>query len=270
MRRLAIIVIILVLFFSVQGFQKPVHASSQRAYQDYLYQFDIYRQRYSEFQIAKNEYQKFNTLTAQASAVDKTRLMLAQRDQLLRAYLLLLKEKIAETPTMSGTDQQTYVTLINNEVSFLDNHSLLVSSVNSLEDATRVSRDLENHYTILQRAIRQTIIGIGLGQLSGLIQDYDIALTNARNVISANPGAFTLEKQATIDRWVLQITNKRTLFQKKYDQIVGTNNSLNSSSIEELNQRFSEMQRLIGESRQEIIDGSSYMKELVNTLRYKD
>ncbi len=270
MRRLAALAIILFLALSVRGVLHPVQATSERAYQDYLYQFDVYRQRYSEFQIAKNEYQKFNTLTAQASAVDKTRLMLAQRDQFLRAYLLLLKEKMDETPAMSGSDKQTYVTLINNEVSFLENHSLLVPSVNSIEDAKRVSGDLENHYLVLHRAIRQTIIGISLGQLTGLIQDYDIALTNSRNLLSANPGAFTLEKQATIDRWVLQITNKRTLFQKKFDQIVATNNTLRTSSIQELNQKFGDMQRLVGEARQEVIDGSSYMKELVNTLRYKD
>lgn len=256
--------------FTAAARLQPAAATSERAYQDYLYQFDVYRQRYSEFQIAKNEYLKFKTLTSQAAAVEKTRLMLAQRAQFLRAYLLLLKEKINETPTMAGPERQTYLTLIDNEVSFLDNHSLLVPSVSSVEDATRVSGDLENHYIILHRAIRQTIIGISLAQLTGMSQDYDIALTNSRNLLSANPGSFTLEKQATIDRWVLQITNKRTLFQKKYDLIVSTNNSLNSNDINELNQKFAEMLKFVSEARQELLDGSSYMKELINTLRYQD
>src|SRR3972149_4862635 len=73
-----------------------VFASSQQAYQDYLFQFDIYRQKYSEFTVSKNEYLKSKTLTSQTTALEKTIAMLSFRDLLLRAYLLLLNEKLNE------------------------------------------------------------------------------------------------------------------------------------------------------------------------------
>jgi len=268
--RLVLLAISAVFISVLISFPERVRADSARAYQDYLYQFDVYRQRYADFQVAKNEYLKFKTLTSENDALEKTRVLLTQRAQLLRAYLLLLNEKLNESEHMTATDKQVYQTLINNEVSFLDNHSLLIPSVGTIADAEEVSERLEDHYTILQTSIRQTIGGLSLAELSGLAKDYDAALLAAKNLINGAAGGFTLEKQAVIDRWVLQITNKRTLYQQKFTQLSTLNTSYKGKSEDELNEKFSDIQRMVAEARQELMEGSSFMGELVTALRYRD
>lgn len=261
-------VVSIIAFLTV--FTPSVFANSQQAYQDYLYQSDLYRQKYSAFAVAKNEYLKFKTLTSQSTALEKTIAMIAQRDQLLRGYLLLLNEKLNEDSGLSATSRQTYQTLIANEVVFLEGQSKLVESIGSLEDAENASRQLESHYNVLQSSVRQTIGGIALGKLATLVQQFDIALADAKALVSTNRGSFSPQKQATIDRWLLQITNIRSLYQQKIDQMSSSIAQFKGSSLTDQDKTLLELKGKVSEARQYLIEGSGYLGELVTTLSYKD
>jgi len=245
-------------------------ASSQQAYQDYLFQFDIYRQKYSEFAVAKNEYQKFGTLTSQTTALQKTIAMLAQRDLLLRAYLLLLNEKLVEDRGLLPTERQTYQTLLTNEIGFLESHSRLVESIGSLEDAVETSDDLQSHYNVLQASMRQTIGGISLGNLAVYARSFDTALADARSLVDSSRGTFSPQKQATIDRWLLQIVNIRSLYQQKQEQIARLNSQFKGSSLDQQNTNLNNVKKNVAEGRQYLIEATGYLGELVNALRYED
>ncbi|MBI4066575.1 hypothetical protein HY411_02560 [Candidatus Gottesmanbacteria bacterium] len=246
------------------------YALSERAYQDYLYQFDLFRQKYSDFTIAKNEYEKFGSLTSQTTALTKTSDMLAQRDQLLRAYLLLLNEKLNEDRGLGDTQRSTYRTLINNEISFLDQHSTLVQSIGSLEDASNVSRELESHYAVLGASIRQTIVGVSLGQLAVLTRQFDQNLADTKALVTTSRSSLLPQKQATVDRWLLQIQNVRSLYQQKVDSISTKNFQLKGNSIDGLDDLFRELKRDLGQAKQYLIEGNRFMGELIETIRYQD
>lgn len=248
----------------------PVRASSQQAYQDYLYQFDLYRQTNTDFQVAKNEYLKFKSLTSQATALDKTKLMLSQRDELLRAYLFLLNEKLNEDRGLAATEKQLYQSLITNEVTFLNAHKDRMASIGSLEDTVTVSRELESHYMILYASMRQTIIGIIVGTLSVQAQRFDTTNNAAQAVVNSSRGAFTPQKQATMDRWLLQIANKRSLYQQKIESIRTASNQLKGNYQDEIDRTFQTMQKDASEAKQYLIEATSNLGELVNALRYQD
>ena len=247
-----------------------VLASSEKAYQDYLYQFDLYRQKYSDFTIAKNEYEKFGSLASQTTALANTSAMLSQRDQLLRAYLLLLNEKLNEDRGLIDTQKATYWALTGNEISFLNSHSTLVGSIGSLDDAAEVSKELESHYAILGASMRQVITGVSLGQLAVLTRQYDKTLADAKAILNANRGAFSPQKQSTVDRWILQITNTRSLYQQKIDSINTKNAQLKGSSIETLDDLFGQLKRDVGQAKQYLMEGNRFIGELVEALRYQN
>lgn len=250
-------------------FLPQAHATSQQAYQDYLFQFDTYRQKYTEFKVAKNEYEKFGSLTSQATALEKTKIMLAQRDQLLRAYLLLLNEKLNEDRGLNSQEKQLYQTLIRNEVVFLEKHAQLIPSIGSLEDAQEVSGELVSHYKVLQKSVRQILVGLSLGQLAILHQDYDVTVGQAQTLLATHSYVFDSQKQSLLNRWVLQITNKRQLYQQKIDAIAGIASQLAPSNEQELENKFQELLRGASEARQYLAEGASFMAELVTLLRYK-
>lgn len=260
----------LILIFSILAFVPKIKADSERAYKDYLYQFDVYRQKNSEFTVAKNEYEKFKSLTSQATALEKTTAMLSQRDLLLRAYLLLLNEKINEERGLNLVDKSTYQALIGSEVTFLDGHSNLVTSIGSLEDANDVSKDLESHNAVLQASIRQTIIGISLGTLSSLTRQFDTVFADAKAIISNNRGTFGPQKQATIDRWILQIQNVRSLYQQKIDSINRLNSQMKGTSIDAQDELFRTTKNDLAQARQYLSEGSSFIGELLGSLRFQN
>ncbi len=250
------------------AFVHPIHASSQQAYEDYIYQFDQYRSKYAEFSVAKNEYLKFKTLTAQTTALDKTRSMLSQRDQLLRAYLLLLNEKLNEDQGMNSYEKTAYQKLISNEIKFLDGHSQLIGAIGSLEDADSVSRQLESHYGILQASIRQTITGISLGGLVILANQFDQTYQKARQFVDQNRPSYSLAKQQILDRWLLQVSDKRNLYQQKVNAINLANTQLKGGDITGLDKLFTNIQIQVREGKQYLSEGSSYLGELTQTLRF--
>ena len=248
----------------------PLHASSNQAYKDYLYQFDVYRTMYADFKVAQNEYFKFKTLTSQTTALSKTKIMLSQRDQLLRAYLLLLNEKLYENPGVTDTERNTYLSLTRNEIDFLEQHTTLIERIGSLEDSMETSRELESHYAILQASMRQTIAGLSLGELAQRAKLFDLALADAKALVETNRGIFIPEKQSTLDRWLLQITNTKSLYVQKVNSIKTSAESLRGGDIGDQNTYFIQIQKSVGEARQYLIDGTSFLGELVTSLRYQN
>lgn len=265
MRRTALA--LLVIFFL--SFAGTAFASSQQAYQDYLFQFDLYRQSETDFRVAKTEYEKFKSLTSETTALEKTKALLSQRDQLLRAYLSLLNERLNEDTGLTGSEKLLYQRLIQNEVVFLDRHTQLIPAIGSIADAERVSEQLTDHYDILAAGIRQTIAGIALGQLATIAQRHDQALSAAQSIIATNRGIFLPQKQATLDRWVLSITNKRSLYTQKVQAITQASVQM-KGDVREVDRTFAQIQKDIAEARAYLAEATSYLSELVTALKYQD
>ncbi len=263
--------LVLLLFVLTAAFMTPtVFATTQQAYNDYLFQFDVYRQKYSDFQVAKNEYQKFKTLASQTTALAATKTMLTQRDLLLKAYLLLLNESLNEDRGLSTVNKQLYQSLIRNEITFLDGHSQLIPSIASIDDAISVGSQLESHYQVLQTSMRQIITGISLGKLMVLSRLFDQNYQTAQSLVVTNTAYVTPEKNSTITRWLLNIANKRSLYQQKIDEILSLNTQLTTTDPNELDRKFSEITKKVGEARQYLLEGTSFLGEVVVGLKYID
>lgn len=247
------------------------HASSQQAYQDYLYQFDLYRQKYSDFSVAKNAYDKFKTLESESKALSATKTMLSQRDLLLHAYLVYLFERVGEQGGITTVNKQLYQSLLTNELAFLETQSGLVSSINSIDDATTTSEQLESHYDILSATIDEIIAGISLGQLNVIYQNFNLQVTNAQNIYIQNSALLGPDKLTTIKNWVQQITSKQTLYQQKIDetttQITGFSATNNST---DLGTQFGDVTTKIGQAKQYLSDSIANLGEVVTAMQYKN
>lgn len=257
-------ILLFVLFFV----PTVVVASSTSSYQEYLKEFDTYRSSLNEFKVARSEYLKFKTLTSQQTALDKTKHMLTVRSQLLRAYLLFLNEKLNESSAMDPSTKSLYQTLISNEVKFLTNHIGLMSSIGSLQDAEGVSQQLASHYTGLQSSIYQTIVGLKMAELTAIDTKYYSIFTQSYTLIQGAKTFYTPEKQSILERWLLQIQNKRDLFKQKTDEITKENMSLKSSSLSEITNSYQRIAKHMSEARQYLSEGTSFIQELLTSIQY--
>lgn len=257
-------------FLLLTGLWSRVAATSAQAYKDYLFQYDLYRQYNADFKVARTEYFKFQSLLSQNAALEKAKTVLGQRDELLRAYLLLLNEKLNEDPGLSTVEKQLYQRLITSEITFLQNHILLIPSIGSLEDAETVSGQLTTHYAILYASMRQTMVALSLGQLAMSAKQYEQILTGATNLLRTNRSGFAAQKQAVLDRWLLSVTDKKSLYQQKIDTITKANSLIKGSSPEEVDSLYAKVRKDLAEAKQYLGEGVSYMQELVNAARYQD
>lgn len=252
-------------------FPVHIHASSTQAYQDYLFQFDGYRTKYNNFSVAKTEYLKYKTLLSETTALDTTESMMTQRSQLLVSYLKFLTEKVNENKGLTDGQKAQFNTLIADETTFLKNHLTKIAAVTSITDATAVSKELESHYSSFQTIVRQVIVGLSLGDLSFLNNQYKTAQTSLQQVVLMNTSHVSPQKQETIDRWVNQITNKETSYQQAIDAITVNNipspKNVNNTDFDGL---LTNAQTNLNTAKKQLSDGTSYMKELINLLQYQE
>jgi hypothetical protein len=247
-----------------------VHASSEQAYTDYLYHKDLYTQFYNEFQLSKNEYEKFNTLVSQTTALENAKQMMQERDEMLKSYLQLLSEKLIETNKLADSERLLYQTLITNEITFLDKHKETIPSISSTRDAEDISGDLESHFTVLQKSIRQILIGIQLGVLRDMQESFDTQYGAITSFLSTHTTDIPARKQTIIDRWTIQIDNKRTNSQQKFDTLSQENANIKAYGTNELETEYKKLKQLAVDAKTYLQEGASFMKELIDTLKYQD
>jgi hypothetical protein len=265
----AIVRLLIVIIFLIAPI-RFVSATSEKAYQDYLFQYDQYRLKLNNFKVARTEYLKYKTLLSETTALDTVKGMMIQRNLLLRSYLLLLTEKLNENQGLTAMDRQLYQALIQNENSFLVNHTQLIGSIGSVSDATDISKQLESHYLILYAGIRQTLTSLSLGELMKLNTQYKNNFEALRKLVDTNKPLVTPEKQSTTDRWLLQINNKQNLYQQKVEQIMTSNSQLKGNTQLEMDERFVTIQKNLNEAKQYLSEGTAFMQELLTLMRYKD
>lgn len=247
-----------------------VSANSEKAYQDYLFQYDQYRLKLNNFKVARTEYLKFQTLLSETTALDTTRAMMIQRNALLRSYLLLLTEKLNENQGLTPTDKQLYQKLIQNENMFLATHTQRISSIGSTADATEISKQLESHYFILYAGIHQTRISLSLGELMKTDNEYKKNFDALQQLADMNKALVSPEKQSTIDRWLLQINNKQNLYLQKVEQIMTANAQFKGNTQQEMDELLANIQKTMNEAKQYLIEGTSFMQELVTLIHYNE
>lgn len=262
MKKLATLVI-LVLFLAT-----PVFADSKQAYQDYLFQFNIYRQKYSEFQIAKNSYEKFKTLESQNQALTATKTMMSQRTQVLHSYLTYLGERVAEEEGLTNVTRQTFQTLIRNELTFLEGHSQLIPSINSIDDAENISDELEGHYQVLSISIRQIIIGLSLGRISVISRNFDNHASLAQSIVNTNGWQLSSDKVNTINRWFLDIASKKSLYHQKVEEVNRDAAALTGYNVDDIDRKYNETLVKIGEAKQYLNDDINYLGEITRSMKY--
>lgn len=244
------------------------YATSQTAYQDYVFQFDQYRQLFNNFRIALGQYHQFNSLESQQDAIDKAKLAIGQRDVVGRTYLLFLNEKLTENPGLITSETALNRTLITNEIGYLDGHSTLVQSISSMDDIEKSSQDFTKHYPLMLAGIRQTVIAIQLGYLNYFALQFEAAAKEAQSLIDTTRSKVKPAKQAALDRWLLEISNKRNLYQQKSNAIRTASFKLSGDDIEQT-RKFAAIQTDLATARQYIVEGAAFLNELGNALKYQ-
>ena len=266
MRRVLLILLLFLAFPFL--FKTATKATSSQAYQDYSYQFDQYRQKLSDFQVSYTQYKQFNSLTAQQDTLDKVKLVLAQRNLVAKTYFLFLNEKLSEDPGLSTADVAGYRTLLTNQIGLLDQNTELSLNVGTLSDASKIAAAFTKNYNAMQVAYRSTILGLDLGYLTYYGSQFDAAAATAQTLIAASRGDATAEKQATMDRWMINLSNQHSLFTEK-TKLIRTAMANIKGDVTEQDRQFNAIVKTMTAAKADLTTGASYLGELQTALQYE-
>ena len=234
-----------------------VSANFDSAYQSYLSQYDQYRLTLSNYQTARNRYLTYQTLTSQSEALNNTKIFLQARDQTMILYLKLLLEK---------NPDENYRKLLNEDLSFYQNHLNTISAVGNLTDAVSISDKAKEHFAPTEVLSRQTIINILLNKLkninlnqakieSGLEEKINFLKNNGKDV-------------TTLERWTLSFKGKQLLVNQKIEEAQALSDKLEPKSSDQLSKDFSEIQTVVYNANQYLKEGTSFLIEIEKELKY--
>ena len=249
---------ILFLFFSFYFLASTViFADFDSAYQSYLSQYDQYRLALSNYQTAKNRYLTYQTLNSQSEALNNTKIFLQIRDQTLILYLKLLLEK---------NPDENYLKLLNEDLSFYQDHLNTISAVGNLTDAVFASERTKQHFSQTEALSRQTVVNILLNKLKNMNANQNKIASGFEEKINSlkNQG----KNVTTLERWILSFKGKQLLTNQKIGEVQILSDKLEPKSSDQLSRDFSKIQTVIYDANQYLKEGTSFLVEIEKELKY--
>lgn len=243
-------------------------AASEKSYEDYLYQNDQYRLKLNNFKTARSEYIKYKTLLSETTALDTAKSMLVQRNELLRTYILLLTEKLNENSGLTTIDKKLYQTILSTELTYLQTFSTKVKDAATLTDIKTLSLEFSTRYKTFEKTVHQITVALRMGELIQLHTNFKTAFSHLQSIVEINKSHVSVEKQAIIDRWMIQINAKQNLFQQKLEQIIEANGQMDERK--DINEFDQETQKLLSDAKTYLSEGTNFISELLTLLQIQD
>jgi hypothetical protein len=261
------------LIIFVIAFFIPLNALAQeeplfdfsKAYQDYLYNLNLYRDSYQEFSSAKEQYSTYKTLTAKTLVLEQTINMLQKRDETLKTYLTALRLKLAQSTGILNYEQNLLYLSLDNQVVWLNNHKESLISVASLEDVLEKSAIAEDQFPEIEILAYKALILDLSGQERKVLENIELQIQSAKEILKKVKND-NQKNTEIIERWLLEAENKKTLGNEK---ILLAKTTINSLKINERDKKgvYLEAQKLIKEGHQYLKEANSYLLEIVNEIK---
>jgi len=239
---------------------KPCFA--QRQVQDYTYQYEKYRTNYDEYTVAKNEFLKQKTLTSQKDALDKTKVIITQRAQTLRVYLMALKYSLNTTAGIANEDKIRLSANLDEEIGWLQNHIDDITGMNNptLTDLFEISSRLErkkNQYIILSH---ETVAHILIGRLRQLNQEYSATNSVLQPLVDKYKNSF-------IKNWYDQSVDMTFRCDQSITNALAIAEELKKANDENAaSKSLVSIKNELGNGKQLLKDGVGYQQEILKEL----
>ena len=257
---------LLVFYFSGLVFAQEFNFD--RAYSDYLYNYNLYRESYDAYSTTREAFLKYQTLTSKNEALGKTREMLKKQDEVVKTYLTALKLKLKENPGLSSNEQNLLFLDLDKEIEWFRQHQEEVDKANSLEDLTALSGKSKEQYEKTEVLIYETLGAIFASKEISLREEISQKIKSLKEKI----GEIRLkgDKDTSLaERWLLEAENRLTQSQEKQFSAQQTLAKIKESSLNKI-RIYNEAQSSLEESHQFLKEANSYLKEIIRELKHAD
>lgn len=242
-----------------------------RAYQDYVYMGNVYRKAYDDYEIARNQYLKFETLTSRAKAQEKTYGMLKARDDVLGAYLTAIRMRLVEAIGLVEDERAAMYSQIDPEVAWYIEHRNNYKSTDTLDDLVRKSDEASDHYKYTEVVIYQTLSLVYTGKIydlhnktSGIVTELEAKVAEIKED-DIDDGGISERRIYLIERWIEEMKDRMSNTIEKLE--IGKSYYGSKSKIKEGIAKYRSAGKRIEEGRLLLLEANSFSKEIVREIK---
>lgn len=235
-----------------------------RAFQDYLYNYNLYRSSHLEYVSAKSEYLTYKTLTAQTKALEATKKMLLARAETLKTYLTALRLKLKETTGILNYQQNMYYLKLDNEVTWIGTHKNSLPSAGTLEDLVKISTEAEKRYPTMEILAYQTLGTVMTGKEITLRDKINEQISKTEGKI--NQIKETGEDTTTLERWLIQAKEKIKRSEEKEKEGQNIISAIKPTDKNKI-QSWNKAQKAFEEENQYLKEAVSHLKEIIREIK---
>lgn len=236
-----------------------------RAYQDYLYSFNLYRTSYQNYLSAKNEYQAYKTLNAETKALKTTRQMLQNRTEALRTYLTALRMKLGETTNIINYQQNLEYLKLDIKTTWLVSHKETLAQTNSIADLLLISSQLEQKYPETELLSYQTLGTVLAGKQNAL----RAKIVTQSQKIEDKLNQIEIEKEgqgvSLLENWLIEARKKLGLSEEKQREGETILKALKVSN-QSKKREFERAQAAFEQSNQYLKDAAAFLMEIIQEI----
>jgi hypothetical protein len=241
----------------------------ERAYQDYTYNYDIYRMANSEDESYRLQYLQYKTLTSQENAREATVKMLSSRDDVVKTYLTALRTRLSETGGISDEKKNSLYSLIDSEVLWFTDHKDKIPSAGSLEDLVEDSDEAAKYYGDRDLMIYDTLVTIPIGRIALIREKQQKTLSKIKSKVSEIRGNGDKDT-GVLERWILDTEARIQRSKEKESDALALVPKLKERQDKINTSVYDEILFKLSESLQYLKEANSFMREIVNGIKYED
>lgn len=268
MKLLVAIILLFVGFTSISKAQDSTpqpEFNFQKAYQDLQFMEDQYRGKHTEYELARSQYMQSQTIASQQKAQEATFGMLSSRDDVVKAYLTMLRMRLAESFGIPSDRLQVLQTRIDTEVAWYESHKTTLSSAESLADQTADSNIAKTRYERFTTPLTYEILtDIAVGKQT-FLRDQQKSLVNDLDTKISEIRAEGVLPTDDIERASLEVKNRIARSETKDAEV---RKIITDAKAENLQSRFSQIVSRLGESVQYMKEGNTYLGQILNYIKY--
>lgn len=239
-----------------------------RGYSDYEYSYSLYKKADGEFQVARNEYLTYKTLSSKEKAIEATKKMLETRDEAVRTYVTALRLKLAQTAGVDGGIRETLFTEIDQDVDWHKTHREEIASAGTLADLEADSNKARDHFRDTEMVIYRALITVLIGKETD-IRDRQLKIVSN---IKDKVGEIRQNGDKRTDvaeRWILEAENRIVRSKDKSGSAMNQIGDIKRSDGNKYS-FYSRAQFALDESHQYLKEANSYLAEIVREIKTED
>ncbi len=268
-----IILVFLTLLVRLPGtaYSQDSENGFSEAYREYNLTVEAYREAHDGYVLARSQYIKFGTLTAQNNAKEATLKMLEERDEVVKKYLIALRDRLRETEGVSESSLQGLTLGLDEEIAWFGDHKERLSTAGTLDDMISDSDDAKTRYGLISPLKYETLTAMSMGKVNDFRDRLSNIFSDTKGKINIireeerEEYKFSSRKVQIIDRWIFETESKIGRSEEKVDEAVANSEKFGEKTKQD-NRVYNRSLDLLGQSQLYLMEASSFVKEIIREI----